>query len=152
METKKCSKCGEVKPPSEFGLDRSKKHGLANQCKRCKGATSNAWREKNRERNRANERAWEERNRGHIRERQRARYRADPEKAKAPTEAWVRANPEKVLAVAKRARDGLTKAYIASKLRIPVRDLTPELLALKREQLALKRLSREIKRELRGEK
>lgn len=33
---KKCSKCHEIKPASEFSLDRSRKSGLQPQCKSCK--------------------------------------------------------------------------------------------------------------------
>jgi hypothetical protein len=35
METKKCSKCGEVKSVSEFSKDKSRKDGSCNQCKSC---------------------------------------------------------------------------------------------------------------------
>lgn len=35
-ETKKCGKCKEVKPRSEFALNRSKKDGLQSYCKTCK--------------------------------------------------------------------------------------------------------------------
>jgi len=35
MKTKKCSKCGEVKPVSEFSKDKNRKDGLQRQCKSC---------------------------------------------------------------------------------------------------------------------
>ena len=35
MQTKKCSKCGEVKAVSEFTRDKTKKDGLYSSCKRC---------------------------------------------------------------------------------------------------------------------
>jgi hypothetical protein len=35
VETKRCSKCGEVKPVSEFSKDKSRKDGLQRQCKSC---------------------------------------------------------------------------------------------------------------------
>lgn len=35
METKLCTKCGQVKPVSEFGLNKSKKDGLQCHCKEC---------------------------------------------------------------------------------------------------------------------
>ena len=41
METKQCSKCGEVKGVGEYGKDKSKKHGIREQCKKC-------WNEKRR--------------------------------------------------------------------------------------------------------
>ena len=35
METKRCSKCGEVKPVSEFNKNDTKKDGLQTHCKEC---------------------------------------------------------------------------------------------------------------------
>lgn len=35
MDMKKCSRCKEVKPVSEFNLNRSKKDGYGNQCREC---------------------------------------------------------------------------------------------------------------------
>lgn len=35
MTEKKCPRCGEFKPVSEFGVNRSKKDGLAGYCKSC---------------------------------------------------------------------------------------------------------------------
>lgn len=36
MEEKRCSRCGEIKPVSEFGKDRRNKDGLLIYCKSCK--------------------------------------------------------------------------------------------------------------------
>jgi hypothetical protein len=35
MKTKRCSKCGKIKPVSEFSKDKSRKDGLQSQCKSC---------------------------------------------------------------------------------------------------------------------
>lgn len=35
MQTKFCNKCGQEKPISEFGKNKSKKDGLQTQCKAC---------------------------------------------------------------------------------------------------------------------
>jgi len=35
MESKRCSKCGEIKPVSEFSKNKSKKDGLQDWCKTC---------------------------------------------------------------------------------------------------------------------
>lgn len=35
INEKKCSKCGEIKPVSEYYIDRSKKISLSSRCKEC---------------------------------------------------------------------------------------------------------------------
>lgn len=35
METKVCSKCGEIKPISEFALNKTKNDGHSSECKSC---------------------------------------------------------------------------------------------------------------------
>lgn len=35
MESKLCNKCGEIKPISDFGKNKSKKDGLQSYCKEC---------------------------------------------------------------------------------------------------------------------
>lgn len=45
----------------------------------------------------------------------------------------------------------LSRGYVASKLRLPTKDLAPELLELKREQITIHRLSRQIKKELKND-
>ena len=47
VETKRCYKCGEVKPRSEFYKDRSRSDGLDPRCKSCTKAHKAAWRKAN---------------------------------------------------------------------------------------------------------
>ena len=46
METKKCSKCGEVKPINEFYKDKSHKDGLCSLCKCCVNKKQKEYRKK----------------------------------------------------------------------------------------------------------
>ena len=46
METKKCSKCGEVKPINEFYKQKSCKDGLNSYCKCCMNKKVEEWRKK----------------------------------------------------------------------------------------------------------
>jgi hypothetical protein len=46
METKKCSKCGEVKPINEFYKHKMQKDGLNSQCKCCVNKTNEEYRKK----------------------------------------------------------------------------------------------------------
>ena len=49
METKKCSKCGEVKPINEFYKQKSHKDGLNSQCKCCRSQWAKLHYQKNSE-------------------------------------------------------------------------------------------------------
>lgn len=42
---KRCSKCGESKPHSEYHRDKQKRDGLSAWCKSCRNASGAAWRE-----------------------------------------------------------------------------------------------------------
>lgn len=47
MENKKCNKCLEVKPVSEFGKESRAKNGYKPRCKKCSNEDLYLWREKN---------------------------------------------------------------------------------------------------------
>ncbi len=47
MDGKKCSKCHEVKPLSEFNFNRRNKDGLDYKCRVCAAAEQREWRKKN---------------------------------------------------------------------------------------------------------
>ena len=49
METKRCSKCKEVKPLKEFNKNRAMQDGFSHYCKICSRIESAKWREKNKE-------------------------------------------------------------------------------------------------------
>ena len=72
-----------------------------------------------------------------------AAYRdANRKKAYATVAAWKKANPEYVKNYATSWRTRLAPSYVSKLLGLRVEDLTPELLALKREQLEIHRLAR----------
>ena len=48
METKKCCKCKEVKPVTEFGKRVKNEDGLNVQCKECTRKANKEWRCRNR--------------------------------------------------------------------------------------------------------
>ena len=82
--TKCCTKCGEIKPTSEFGKHRN---GLRARCKPCVSAASYAWNLANPEKVRANLAKWRAANR---------------EKSKSVSAAWRAANPGKVKSLSSR--------------------------------------------------
>lgn len=98
MDVYKCSKCGEVKPVTEFGVDRSKKSGHKSQCKTCaKNAPGRKeylqqYREEHRDYYREKHAEYRARNREKIRTCRREQY--DPEKA----HTYYEENRDRILA------------------------------------------------------
>ena len=162
-ETKTCSKCGKVKGLGEFYVAKTGRFGRAARCKECTKTAVNAYRI-------ANDAAVKERKKKAYKanpdpyiHRARISYWADPSAAITAATNWKKSNRERALATAaalKKTPKGkaaqkrhriksvgeLRDAYVASALRMRVADATPELIALKREQLAIKRMARELKK------
>lgn len=219
-DTKRCSKCGEVKVLDEFGKRAKSKDGRDTRCKQCNRDAADAYRRANldavREKDRiraaaltvderrAKHKRWRDANRDYVREKgretMRRLYKLDPEKFRAASREWYAvntekarsshakwyaentdriaeygrayraANAEKVAAfmAAYRARPDV-KAALRERKRKDVaelvdnyvkrvifpdgipEDIPPELIAIKREQLAIKRMARELKKATQGE-
>jgi len=66
--TKRCTKCGEVKPLDAFNRHQGKPLGRRSRCRACQREYDRAWRETNRDRKRETDRAWYETNRDRKRE------------------------------------------------------------------------------------
>lgn len=172
---KKCSKCGEVKGLGEFGRNAASKDGKQSRCAACYRSYVEANRESIAEANkkyarehadrvRASKEKWLQENRefalAQARARKKEAYRNNPEKYKELAkraalenpekyrqrhQRWRAANPDKVNTHVSR----LTDAYVRdtlSNMGVPRQIATPELIALKREQLAIKRMARELKK------
>jgi len=70
---KQCTKCGELKPCSEFYAAKGTRDGLRGDCKTCHGARAKAWYAKNRERSIANVKRWQQENKERLHAYRRAR-------------------------------------------------------------------------------
>lgn len=134
---------------------------LYTYCRPCNSERSRVWRAKNPEANRAAKKARYETNKARILEQQRQYYernkqrileaqRKTPEENRAHVKAWVKANPDKRRAQMRRRVENLQPHYvrelIAKKTSLRTGDIPLELVALKREQLAIKRMARELKK------
>lgn len=73
---KRCKKCGELKPLSEFYRANGTRDGLRGHCKRCEIARNKAWYRKNKERAIAHAKKWQDANPERVRDYQR-QYRID---------------------------------------------------------------------------
>lgn len=79
MKTKRCSKCKETKPVSEFCKNKSQKDGIDHCCKSCKSERARRYREANKEK---------------IAEKNRRYYEANKEKIHERNRRWREANRE----------------------------------------------------------
>lgn len=129
---KTCTKCGETKALEALVMSRGKPRSF---CKACKSAYDAACRAANPEKFSARSAAWNAANAEKVAAYQ-AAYRA----------AYYPANFEKIAARRADYVASLSASYLSSLLGIPTAQLTPELLELKREQLSLRRLARQLKK------
>ena len=118
--TKKCSRCSEVGPLSDFYLDKRAKDGRQSACAACSRLSTDAWRKVNRSHlaqyrrdyNNKNRRAvlrskreWARKNRDRSRERRRLVVAADPAAESARQRGYREANLDKCA-----ARDAVNNA------------------------------------------
>ena len=136
MSSKACHTCGEVKALDAFCRNKSALSGYGWQCKSCRNTYRAVYRKAHPD----------EADRANARD---AAYRkAYPDKIKARAAAYKKAYPG-----CSKARDAadiekLAPNYLAKKLGIRAAYITPELLALKREQIETHRLAQQVKQYL----
>jgi len=80
---KRCSKCGETKPVSDFGRRKASKDGLQIWCKKCTNGYA---------------RKWGRENADHVSKTHRAYYRANREKWVEDRETYRERHPDKISA------------------------------------------------------
>ncbi|SOB60630.1 putative prophage protein [Pseudodesulfovibrio profundus] len=93
-QTKRCTKCGEVKPVSEFYKRAESRDGLVSNCKSCGAAATKRWRENNADKDRARKYAWREKNKERAREIDRKSYQKRREVRKAKNREYNRTHRE----------------------------------------------------------
>lgn len=93
--TKRCHRCGEIKPLSEFGVQMSKKDGRRGTCKSCMKLMDASYRASRREVRAAESKRWREENPEKAR-RSTMNWRAkNADRARELLQMWHRANPNK---------------------------------------------------------
>lgn len=150
MSGRICNGCREVKPISDF---YTRPNGfVSKRCRACAAAASLEWRAKNPGRAAAARRRYVEKNPEKCAEAASASQKAKPEVYAAASRRYYNKNPEKVKALMRKQMEELHDCYIARSMGISVKDATPELLELKREQLRVHRMARELKKSLKENK
>ena len=134
QSSKACTKCGAVNLLSEFGTDKRNRDGRRSHCKACRRKDNDAYRRANMDWAAERQLAWANRNR---------------DKCRQFHNAWKDRNKDNVL-MAEKVRNAeqvalASPSYCAGILGIATAELTPELHAMKREQLTTHRLARQLK-------
>ena len=94
---------------------------------------------------------WMKKNREHVNAVTRKRFSDNPDKyaaRKAKENERRKAHPDKEKARAKKYSENLSDGYVASTLGMKVNELPSELLDLKRQQLQLIRLTKQLEKEI----
>ena len=156
-----CAKCSEVKLLVDF---RHRDGHAIGVCKACESASALEYYYKNKEK----VTSYKEKNKERFKARNHTYYEANKERHKASMSAWMaihhderrmairewqRKNPEKMKAArrkgARRATERLTDSVIANAyLRMNLVTAPPDMIELKREQIVLHRLAKELKQEI----
>ena len=89
METKRCTKCREVKSLDQFNRDSMGKFKRKARCKICTRKATLDWRNRNLERNRENSRRWIADNRDRHLERKRQYHKENADREKAYREEYA---------------------------------------------------------------
>lgn len=113
---KRCSKCREEKPKTEFPVRRASQDGLGYKCKACAVSDARAWRESNRERHRAYSRQWQVENKEKANQRARDWRAINKERRDEICRAWSSRNQDKrTEAVARRRAKLVTPPWADKK-------------------------------------
>lgn len=116
---KTCPKCKQTKPHSDWGKNKSKKDGLASECKSCHAAASAEWRKANPDEQKRRSREQHAKNRDYANSRRKANYWANQDRERAnrkkyyertiesqrqSSREWRKNNPEKLREQNRRTR------------------------------------------------
>ena len=158
---KACTRCGDVKPLAEYAADKRASTGTQSVCKKCQADIRRERRDKDREA----QKRWREKNAEHVcakrkeyaqatkpkrRQQERARYWKDPDKQRHKTAIYRAENREEVRRKnrqrLKEDRENLGPIYVAKTLGMRQKEVPPQLLEMKQEQLTMRRLARQLRK------
>lgn len=95
IKSKRCGRCGEIKPISEFYQHIGHRDGLASTCKKCDKERNKKYYESHIEKAKESSRKWYRNNVEHAKEQSRRWREANPEKRRQALRKWRERNREK---------------------------------------------------------
>ncbi len=117
VDCKRCARCGEVKPTTEFPPSKQKSDGLFPYCRSCKRESTRLSAAKHAVRRRAEARAKYAADPERKKANRKRRYYEDPARAVREAAAWNAANPDKRRATAKKWRDANLQGLVRESVR-----------------------------------
>lgn len=142
METKICTKCGKELPATtEYFYKKSKlKLELQNECKICRVKKDKKYYLKNKEKIRKKQLKYYKEHKEQRLEYWKKHYQECKEQRLEYWKKYYKEHKEQILERMRKYRQNtLSPCYIANRLRISTKDLTPELLEQKRLTILIKR-------------
>lgn len=134
---KRCTKCGEMKPLSAFGIRSRAKDGLNYQCRACNCANRIKWDKNNPDKKRALTKKWKDNNKDKVRA-SNARYGVENrEKIRKRNMAYKANNKDKVLEAAKRLYEE-TKDRVLARQKLRRQENRPKMNAKAAKERAAK--------------
>jgi hypothetical protein len=143
METKICVRCNEEKNISEFRFSKTIKH-FSSYCKKCEYLNTKEWKILNPKRyaesHKKSQKKWTTNNKEHLQNYYKNKKR-NLIKEREYAKRYSKKHPERVKEKDKKKRQNMTQSYIATLLKITVKDLknNPELMECKKMQITIYR-------------
>ena len=150
MEIKRCFKCGEIKPISEFSKDKKCKDGLNSWCKECYSEYSKNWCKEHKEEVRIKRHKRYKKHDVQIRENSKKWRKANPEKIREANHRWRKANPEKIREHSKTYIESSPSYFkdLLIQTGFSKDEITPELIEKKSDIIKTRRLIKQINNKL----
>ena len=140
-----CPSCETYKAREEFFKKKTSKWGLAGMCKACASMANRKYRENNPEKKKEWKRKYAENNPEKVKEGKRKYRENNLEKEKERCREYRENNLEKEKERYRKYAERLSEGYIKNRLKQGNLPVTPELIEIKRQQIAMKRTLKQIK-------
>lgn len=143
--SKACTKCGVVKPLGEFFKRSDTKTKYKSHCKQCMKLAIGKWRLENQDHEKERKAKWRLENNETVHLQNKTWYANNKNADRLRTSKWYEKNCEKAREKSRDRVSEISNSYVAGMLKIPVANTPPGLIELKRQAIAMQRISKQIK-------
>lgn len=153
---KGCPVCGEIKQIDDFSKNKGRRDGIRSVCKICINAYSRRYRKNHPEITKEYDKTYYDKNKDRCKERSIKWKKLNRDKVKAHKERFMKNNPGEFRKYEKERCDLLKDSYVRSNITAYLRrsdipltssDITPDLIELRRQEMKLKRVIKQLKKQ-----